>query len=291
MVDVILRELDPASLRARAGRWIESRRIQHAIVALIIINAVILGLETSGTVMAHIGPLLIGADRIILAVFVLEIAIKLFAYRFRFFSVAWNVFDFVVVAIALIPASGPLAVLRALRVLRVLRLISMVPKLRFIVEALLHAVPGIASIAGLMLLLFYVFAVMSTGLYGDAFPEWFGSIGASMYTLFQIMTLESWSMGIVRPVMEQYPYAWLFFVPFILIATFTMLNLFIGIIVDTMQSMHEADHARDRGMIEQTVHQESGAIEQEIRALREDIRALHTSLASERPNPDSSHTD
>ncbi len=291
MVDVILRDLDPASLRARAGRWIESRRIQHAIVVLIIINAVILGLETSSAVMAQVGPFLIGADRIILAVFVLEIGIKLFAYRLRFFSVAWNVFDFIVVAIALIPASGPLAVLRALRVLRVLRLISMVPKLRFIVEALLHAVPGIASIAGLMLLLFYVFAVMATGLYGDAFPEWFGSIGASMYTLFQIMTLESWSMGIVRPVMEEYPYAWLFFVPFILIATFTMLNLFIGIIVDTMQTMHEVDHARDRGEIENTIHQESGAIEQEIRTLREEIRALRTALVSERANPDAGRTE
>ncbi|MFP4609628.1 MAG: ion transporter [Thiohalophilus sp.] len=291
MVEVILRDLDPASLRARAGRWIESPRIQHAIVALIIINAVILGLETSATVMAHMGPLLIAADRVILAVFVLEIAIKLFAYRLYFFRVAWNVFDFVVVAIALIPASGPLAVLRALRVLRVLRLISMVPKLRFIVEALLHAVPGIASIAGLMLLLFYVFAVMATGLFGESFPEWFGSIGASMYTLFQIMTLESWSMGIVRPVMEQYPHAWLFFVPFILIATFTMLNLFIGIIVDTMQTMHEAEHARDRGEIEDTIHQEGGAIEQELRALREEIRALHTAVASERVNQDPGRAD
>ncbi|TDY00552.1 ion transporter [Thiohalophilus thiocyanatoxydans] len=291
MVDVILRDLDPDSLRARAGRWIESSRTQYAIIALIIVNAVILGLETSGTVMAHMGPFLIGADRIILGVFVVEIAVKLFAYRLRFFSVAWNVFDFVVVAIALIPASGPLAVLRALRVLRVLRLISMVPKLRFIVEALLHAVPGIASIAGLMLLLFYVFAVMATGLFGDSFPEWFGSIGASMYTLFQIMTLESWSMGIVRPVMEQYPHAWLFFVPFILIATFTMLNLFIGIIVDTMQTMHEADHARDRGEIEETIHQEGGAIEEEIRALRNDIRALRTTLASEQANPDNNRVD
>ena len=158
----------------------------------------------------------------------------------------------------------------------------MLPRLRFIVEALLHAVPGISSIAGLMLLLFYVFAVMATGLFGEAFPQWFGSIGASMYTLFQIMTLESWSMGIVRPVMEQYPYAWLFFVPFILIATFTMLNLFIGIIVDTMQTMHEAEHARDRNQIQETIHQEGGAIEEEIRALREEIRALSTVLATKR---------
>lgn len=278
MVEVILRDLDPASLRARAGRWIESARVQHAIVLLIVINAVILGLETSPAVMERLGPMLRLADSLILGVFVIEIAIKLFAYRLRFFTIAWNVFDFIVVGIALIPASGPLAVLRALRVLRVLRLISMVPKLRFIVEALLHAVPGIASIAGLMLLLFYVFAVMATGLFGEQFPDWFGSIGASMYTLFQIMTLESWSMGIVRPVMETHPHAWLFFVPFILIATFTMLNLFIGIIVDTMQTMHEAEHTRDRTLIEQRIETEGGAIEDEIRGLREEIRELRAAL-------------
>lgn len=280
MVEVILRDLEPDSWRVRAGHWIESSRVQRAIILLIVINAIILGLETSTTLMERIGTWLVTADRIILAIFVTEIAIKLFAYRLRFFTIAWNVFDFVVVAIALIPASGPLAVLRALRVLRILRLVSMVPRLRFIVEALLHAIPGIASIAGLMLLLFYVFAVMATGLFGQQFPDWFGSIGASMYTLFQIMTLESWSMGIVRPVMEQYPYAWLFFVPFILIATFTMLNLFIGIIVDTMQTMHEAEHARDRNQIQDTIHQEGSAIEEEIRALREELRALTSALSS-----------
>jgi len=228
------------------------------------------------------GPLLVNTDHVILGVFIIEILIKLFAYRLRFFTNAWNVFDFIVVGIALVPASGPLAVLRALRVLRVLRLVSMVPKLRFIVEALLHAVPGIASIGGLMLLLFYVFSVMATGMFGDNFPHWFGSIGASMYTLFQIMTLESWSMGIVRPVMEQHPHAWLFFVPFILIATFTMLNLFIGIIVDTMQTMHEAEHMRDRDHIEDTVREETDVIEDEVRLLRKEIRALRQELATER---------
>ena len=103
-----------------------------------------------------------------------------------------------------------------------------------------------------------------------------------MYTLFQTMTLESWSMGIVRPVMEQHPHAWLFFVPFILIATFTMLNLFIGIIVDTMQTLHEAEHTRDRDHIEATVVEETDSIEDEVRLLREEIRALRETLATER---------
>jgi voltage-gated sodium channel len=155
----------------------------------------------------------------------------------------------------------------------------MVPRLRFVVEALLKALPGISSIGLLMLILFYVFAVMSTRLFGSDFPEWFGSIGASMYTLFQIMTLESWSMGIVRPVMAEHPYAWAFFVPFILVATFTMLNLFIGIIVDTMQTLHDDQIAEDRAMIEQTLDRDTAQIESEVRALREEIRALRQELS------------
>lgn len=261
-------------VRAQLGAWIESARVQRAIVVLILINAVTLGLETSATVMARIGPLLTALDRVILAVFVLEIAGKLYAWRWRFFRDPWNVFDFAVVGVALVPASGPLAVLRTLRVLRVLRLVSTMPQLRFVVESLLHAVPGIGAIAGLLGLLFYVFAVMATGLYAERFPEWFGSVGASLYTLFQIMTLESWSMGIVRPVMEVHPYAWAFFVPFILLATFTMLNLFIAIIVNTMQTMYQAARRAEERRLEAAVHAEGAQLEQEVRALRAELREL-----------------
>ena len=271
-------------MREQVGAWIESKRIQGLIVGLIVINAVTLGLETSGSAMERIGGLLNVLDRAILAIFVVEIGLKLYARRLGFFREPWNVFDFVVVGIALIPASGPLAVLRALRVLRVLRLVSMVPRLRFVVEALLRAVPGISSIGLLMLILFYVFGVMATGLFGSKFPQWFGSIADSMYTLFQIMTLESWSMGIVRPVMEEYAYAWLFFIPFILVATFTMLNLFIGIIVDTMQSMHSAEHNQDRDHIEQVVHEDTLSIGVEVRALRKEISALRQVLSAANPS-------
>ncbi|MEN8170391.1 MAG: ion transporter [Pseudomonadota bacterium] len=266
------------SFRERTGEWIESRKVQFFIIGLIIINAAILGMETSSSIMERMGSQLILADKIILAVFVCEIAIKLFAFGGGFFKRAWNNFDFIIVGIALVPASGPLAVLRALRILRVLRMISMVPRLRFVVEALLHAVPGIASIAALMMIVFYVFAVMATTIFGEQFTEWFGTIGASMYTLFQIMTLESWSMGIVRPVMEVFPHAWLYFIPFILIATFTMLNLFIAIIVDTMQTMHQADHEEDREHIEEVVHEDAGVLGREVRSLREEIQLLREEL-------------
>jgi voltage-gated sodium channel len=123
------------------------------------------------------------------------------------------------------------------------------------VESLLHAIPGIASITGLLALLYYVFAVMATGLFGAAHPAWFGTIGKSMYTLFQIMTLESWSMGIARPVMETPPSAWPFFIPFILIATFTILNLFIAIIVNSMQTMHDRTRMQEQAAIEDSVAQ------------------------------------
>jgi voltage-gated sodium channel len=269
---------DAVSSRVRLGEWVESARVQRLIVALIVVNAVTLGLETSSAVMDRIGPMLIRLDQVILSVFVLEIGAKLIAHGPRFFRNPWNVFDFVVVGIALVPAAGPFSVLRTLRVLRVLRLISTMPRLRFVVDALLHAIPGIGAIGGLLGIVFYVFAVMATSLFGATFPDWFGSVPASLYTLFQIMTLESWSMGIVRPVMEVYPQAWVFFVPFILIATFTMLNLFIAIIVDTMQTMHSADHRADRDHIEATVHEESSQLEREIRSLRAELKDLRTTL-------------
>jgi voltage-gated sodium channel len=269
-------------LRDRAARWVETAHVQNFIIILIMINAVTLGLETSIAATSAFGTWLLILDRVILTVFVAEIATKLFAYRLRFFRDPWNVFDFIVVGIALVPASGPLSVLRVLRILRVLRLLSVVPRLRFVVESLLRAIPGILSIALLMVILYYVFAVMATGLYGPSYPQWFGTLGESMYTLFQIMTLESWSMGIVRPVMETHPYAWLLFVPFILFATFTILNLFIAIIVDTMQSMHEAQHSEEETAITGVVIREGREIENEIKALRDEIGQLKTLLKAPR---------
>ncbi len=265
----------------RVAAWVESPRAQQFIIGLIVVNAVTLGLETSADIMARWGGLLHAVDRLILAVFVVEIALRLYGHGMRFFRDPWSVFDFTIVAIALVPASGPFSVLRALRVLRVVRLVSMVPQLRFVVESLLSAIPGILSIAGLMLVLYYVFAVMATGLFGGTHPQWFGSVGSSMYTLFQIMTLESWSMGIVRPLMENHPYAWAFFVPFILIATFTILNLFIAIIVNTMQTMHDKAHRQEQVAIEGAIKEEGVHLEDELRALRGELAALRAALQSE----------
>ena len=262
---------------ARLGAWVESSRVQRWIIALILINAAILGLQTAPEIVQKAGGWLHTIDQIILAVFVAEIAAKLIAHRWAFFKNPWNLFDFFVVGVALFPASGPFAVLR---VLRILRLVSLLPQLRFVVEALLKAIPGIGSIAVLMAILFYVFAVIATGLFGEKFPEWFGSLGASLYTLFQVMTLESWSMGIVRPVMEAHPFAWAFFIPFILLATFTILNLFIAIIVNTMQSMQEEKHKKEQAEIEAAIHHENEPLVETLRSLQTEIAALRKSLAA-----------
>ncbi|WP_036489904.1 ion transporter [Pseudovibrio exalbescens] len=257
-------------MRARLRALIESKRWEYTIVTLIVINAVTLGLETSQTAMAAAGGFLITVDRLILSVFVVELVTRIYAYGPRFFTGAWNLFDTVIIGIALVPATGPASVLRALRILRVLRLISVVPSLRKVIGGLMAALPGMGSVVLLMALVFYVFSVMATKLYGAVFPEWFGSIAASAYTLFQVMTLESWSMGIVRPVMEEFPSAWLFFLPFILCTAFTVLNLFIGIMVSAMQQEHEQTAEKDRQMI----HTETELVLSEVRALRKEVAEL-----------------
>ena len=232
-----------ASLRHRTGEIVGSPIVQWVVIVAIVVNGIVLGLETAPGIMARFGPLLIAIDTACLSLFVVEIAAKLFAQGPRFFRDGWNIFDFLVVAVSLIPQSGGLSILRALRVLRVLRLASALPQMRRVVEGLIDALPGMGTVFLMMSLIFYVAAVIATKLFGAGFPDWFGTIGASLYTLFQVMTLESWSMGIVRPVMEAYPYAWAFFVPFILITTFAVANLVVGLIVNSMQDVVEEDEA------------------------------------------------
>lgn len=225
-------------MQQRIAKLLNAPWFGQGIMVLIIINAITLGLETSTVVTNRIGPALMLLDQVFLTVFALEILLKLFVHRLRFFTDGWNIFDFIIVGIALMPAAGAFSVLRALRILRVLRIISVAPQLRRVVEGFVSALPGMASVFLLMGMIFYIGAVMATKLFGASFPEWFGTLGRSGYSLFQIMTLESWSMGIVRPVMEVYPYAWVFFVPFIMVTTFAVVNLLVGLIVNSMQDAH-----------------------------------------------------
>ncbi|MBB5659706.1 ion transporter [Brevundimonas halotolerans] len=263
----------------RLRQIVTSPRTERFILALIILNAITLGLETSAWVMDRVGPVLLVLDKIVLAIFVVEVVARIAVHRLAFFKDPWSLFDFGVVAIALVPAAGPFSVLRALRILRVLRMITIVPSLKRVVGALISALPGMGSIVLLMGLIFYVASVMATKLFGADFPQWFGSIPASAYSLFQIMTLESWSMGIVRPVMEVHPYAWLFFVPFILCTTFTMLNLFIGIVVNAMQAEHEEEAKAERRKLEEDLRLASEERQQAHAEDVADMAALRGELA------------
>lgn len=260
-------------MRAFLKKRIEDRRFENTILVLIGLNAITLGLETVPAINEPYGHVLKYVDRVFVAIFTLEIIGRLIVDFRGFWRDPWRVFDFIIVAIALVPTTGAMSVLRAFRILRVLRLISGVKSMRRVVSGLLEALPGMGSIVLLLLLIFYVFAVISTKLFAADFPEWFGDIGASAYTLFQIMTLESWSMGIVRPVMEEFPLAWMLFLPFILATAFTVLNLFIGVIVDAMQSEHEAE-ARDE---RDAMKQETAMILSEIQALRKEVSELRRS--------------
>lgn len=259
----------PRAWRQQLAQLMDSKPVQRLITALILINAAVLGLLTSADIVRDWGWLLVPVDMFILAVFVIELALRFAARGVGLLRDPWAVFDCLVVGIALVPASGPFSVLRALRVLRVLRLVSINPSMRRVVQALLASLPGMGSIVMLMALLFYVAAVMATQLFGQGFPEWFGNIGASLYTLFQIMTLESWSMGIVRPLMEEQPLAWVFFVPYILIATFMMLNLFIAVIVNAMQDAQGPDpEVAARAEREEMILQELKALRAELGEMR-----------------------
>ena len=256
-------------------RLIETNAFQYFITGLILFNGLILGLATSKSVMASYGPLIETADALVVAIFTVEIVLRIWVHRLRFFKDPWSLFDFTVVAISLVPAGGDLSILRALRVLRLFRLLTIVPQMRVIIAALLGVIPGIASVSMVLLLFFYVFAIMATSMFGEAFPQWFGTLGDSMYTLFQIMTLESWSMGIARPVMEAYPYAWIYFVIYILVVTFIMVNLFIGLIVDAIFTIKGGEKSEEEtekpgGYLSEVerLHREIGEMKQLLVELR-----------------------
>jgi voltage-gated sodium channel len=249
-------------------------RTDRIIMGFIILNAVTLGIETSQTAMARFGTVLDIIDNIVIAIFVIELAARLVVYRTDFFKDGWNVFDFIVVGIALAPATQAFSVLRALRILRVMRLITAVPTLRRVVAGLITSLPGMGSIFLLLMLIYYVFAVMAVNLYGAEFPDLFGTLPKSLFTLFTIMTLEGWVEGVVKPIMDKHPYAWLFFIPFIIGTTFTVLNLFIGVIVGAMQEEHEKAAKAELEAEREILEEETAPLVREIRQLKAEVVAL-----------------
>lgn len=267
-------------LRARLQELVESSVFQNTVIVVICFNGATLGLATSERFVAWSHGIIPLINQAVVIFFAVEIALRLAAWGHRFFRDPWGIFDFAIVSVSLVPGADSYAVLRALRILRLLRLLSQVSRLRHIIESLLLALPSIGWIGVLLSLVYYVFAVMGTELYGATFPELFGHVGASMYTLFQVMTLESWSEAIARPVMEKHPGAWLYFVTFIVVSAFTVLNLFIGIIVNTMQSMHWEEEEEKRQAAEQKAHDEREEMQRHIRELHEKMDRLEKRLSS-----------
>lgn len=262
-----------SSFQQKIAEFVEHKYTIGIITVLIIINAITLGMETSENLSAKYGHIFHVLDVLILGVFTAEIAAKFIAYRFSFFRSGWNIFDIIIVGIAWIPASGPLSVLRALRILRVLRLLSIVPQLRRVINALGHSIPGMSSVFGVLCLIFYICAVLTTKLFGshpDAqMQELFGTIGSSTFTLFQVMTLEGWTSEVVGPTMEIFPWSWMFFVPFIITTSFAVLNLFIGIIVDAMNAVQNGHHMEELEKVDmKTLHYDIKQLHDEISRLK-----------------------
>jgi voltage-gated sodium channel len=263
--------------REKVKQFVEKSSVQNFIIALIIFNSITIGMETSSAIMNSFGKTLLLIDKIILAIFVLEITLKLYAYGFSFFKGGWNIFDFTIVTVALLPASGALAVLRSLRIFRSLRLIKNLPRLRFIVESLLLSLPSIGWIFILLTIVFYVFSVIGTKLFGSSYPEWFGTIWASMFSLFQIMTLEGWA-DIARTLMEKYPMSNIYFISFILIASYTTLNIFIAIVVNTMSEIQLKISEQETDKIEDIIQDENEELREDIKLLKDQIVKMEEKL-------------
>lgn len=203
-------------------------------MAVIIINAITLGMETSPSLNEEYGTVLKLIDNIALGIFTFEIGTKMLIKRIRFFRDPWNVFDFLIVGLSLLTFIPQLSVLRSLRILRIFLLISFMPKLRFIVQSLLLSLPGIFGISVLLGLMFYVFAIIATQAFGTEHPMAFGSLGKSLYSLFRIMTLDG-AWNIINSVLKNHPYSYFFFIPFILFSSYIILNIFIAIIINSMR--------------------------------------------------------
>ena len=220
--------------------------------------------------MQRFGSLLHAVDNMLLAVFLAELVGKMFVYGRQFWKDPWSVFDFAVISITMLPATDNLSVLRSLRIMRAMRLISAIPSLRRVVASLLAAIPSMGSIILLLLLINYVFSVMSTKLFGAEFEKYFGTLGESFFTFFQIMTLEGWANEVVRPVMEKHPWAWLLFVPYIILTSFMVLNLFIGIVVDAMQQQA----LQTRKAVIEVTDTDYARLMSEIGTLRAELRMM-----------------
>ncbi|MBL1353017.1 MAG: ion transporter [Zetaproteobacteria bacterium] len=210
---------------------------ERFIISLILVNGVLVGIATSESLSTTYGAWMNLANNIIISVFVCEAALKITAVAPRwknYFGDGWNIFDFSIVVLSLLPATGELAlVARMARLLRVLRLISTLPELRLIVNTLLRSLPGMGNIMLLMSVVFYIYGVAGQQFFHEIDPEHWGNLGISLLTLFRIVTLEDWT-DLMYTAMAAYPYSWVFFVSFVIVGTFVIINLFIAVVIDNL---------------------------------------------------------
>lgn len=258
-----------------ARRIVEARGFEPWMIGLILFNGVLIGLETSHEIVAAYGDWLQLGNDLILVVFILEAALKLTAVAPRlslYFGNGWNLFDFSIIVLSLLPSTEEFAlVARLVRVLRVLRLVSAMPQLRLIVATLVRSIPSMGHVVTLMSIIFYIYAVTGFHLFHEHDTERWGTLGASLLTLFGIVTLEGW-VQVMETALEVHAWAWIYFVSFVLIGTFVMLNLFIAVVINNL----EASKAAELEELRQPVTHDE--VLRELRRTRDALSALQSRL-------------
>ena len=253
------------------------KHTQKIITFVIILNAAVLGILTDRTLSAEEVLFLEAVDKACLVIFTVELIAKLLVYRRSFWSEGWNIFDFVIVLSSIVFISSSISVIRAFRIFRLLKALAEFPELQILVSSMLKAIPSMTWALLLLFIVFYIFAVFGSTMYGDAFPELFGDIGGSMFTLFQVMTFESWATAVARPIMATYSYAWVYFLVFILLTAVTLLNVMVGIVVEAVSSIAEAVKQEQAAAAGETALPEDSSDEEreaKIRKHLEEIEAL-----------------
>lgn len=266
-------------MKHRLAQIISSQAFSNFILLVVLINSIVLGLLTSPSIVAFCGPILYTIDKICLYIFIAEAVLKISVLRVEYFKSGWNIFDFLIVLSSVVssfPALSSFRILRIIRVFRALKFISGVKHLQTIVLAIGKSIPSISWTALLIALVYYIYAIIGTLLFGENFPDWFGSINRSMYSLFQVMTLESWSMGISRPVMNIFPYAWIYFISFVIVSSFVMLNFIVGIVVNSICEVSaQRENGEKKKIVEATPLEELEIIRCRLKKLEESLEKNH----------------
>lgn len=264
----------------------EWRWFERIIIGLIILNAIVLGIETYPVIAVPYEPVLLSINRIVLIIFVIEAVLKITAATpvfSRYFGDGWNLFDFSIVVFSLIPQTGEFALIaRTIRLLRILRLITAVPELRLIVATLIKSLPGLGNVILLISIVFYIYAIAGYHMFHDHDPFHWGSLGVSLITLFRVLTLEDWT-DVMYSAMELYPWAWIFFISFVVVAAFIVINLFIAVVINNLhKAQHEMELVLDEKLDAEILHT--------LNESRNSLDRIERALAKRQKQPSQSKT-